>query len=69
MSTVAGVEKHFWNLFKLEGQDVHVDLTWQQFPHSSRVISWGVRDRSTFNDGETAKNRVNKMLARVEDIL
>ncbi len=67
--TPAGEEKHFWNMIVVDGVEYHVDLTWQQFPPNSRVISYKIRDRNFFNDGEDATRRVELLKERVHDFL
>jgi hypothetical protein len=62
-------EKHFWNLARCQSGEVHVDLTWQQFPPGSVVKSWWVRDRTELNDGPQTIQRVETLLARVRNHL
>lgn len=58
-------EKHFWNLLETGVGEVHVDLTWQQFPHGSVVRGWHIRDRATLNDSEVTLQRVEALLQKV----
>lgn len=58
-------EKHFWNLLGTAVGEVHVDLTWQQFPPGSVVRDWHVRDRATLNDSEATLQRVEVLLQGV----
>lgn len=58
-------EKHFWNLLDTAVGEVHVDLTWQQFPHGSVARDWHVRDRATLNDSDATLQRVDVLLQRV----
>lgn len=58
-------EKHFWNLLETAVGQVHVDLTWQQFPQGAIVRDWYVRDRSTLNDSEATQQRVEVLLQGV----
>lgn len=60
------IEKHFWNLLKMENKELHIDLSWQQFPCGSRVKSWKVRDRKYLNDGVETTERVERLLGRVK---
>lgn len=69
VSTPKGSEKHFWSLLLVGGVEYHVDLTWQQFPAGSYVISYKIRDRSELNDGEDATRRVQLLQDRVRDFL
>ena len=64
--TSTGTEKHFWNVFDIQGSLVHLDLTWQQFPQGSQVKSWRIRSRNTFNDSEPTIQRVERLLQRVQ---
>ena len=64
--TPHGVEKHFWNVFENGGKELHIDLTWQQFPSGSFVKKWSVRDRRTLNDTRPTIERVELLLDRVE---
>lgn len=63
--TGSAQEKHFWNLVDTVSGEVHVDLTWQQFPPGSVVRDWHVRDRATLNDSEATLQRVEVLLRRV----
>lgn len=67
--TPNGSEKHFWNLLGSDGQEFHIDFTWQQFPHGSSVNSWQVCDRDTLNDSEQTVERFEKLLGRVAQSL
>ena len=69
VSTGLGTEKHFWSLVRCEAGEIHVDLTWQQFPQGSVVRSWRVRDREELNDGPETIQRVETLLARVRGYL
>lgn len=69
VNTGKGAEKHFWNVFHASENDVHIDLTWNQFPHGSRVETWKVRDRTTLNDSQVTIDRVERLLGRVEQNL
>lgn len=64
--TPNGEEKHFWNILVVNGDEYHVDLSWQQFPPGSSVKEYKVRDRQEFGDGEDAIRRVELLLSRVE---
>ncbi|HJP96551.1 MAG TPA: hypothetical protein VJ843_04225 [Candidatus Saccharimonadales bacterium] len=67
--TPTGEEKHFWTIFKVGDRVLHVDLTWQQFPHGSYVKSWFVRDRDQLNDGPETIKRIELVLQRVQQNL
>ena len=69
IQTSDGTEKHFWNIFDSNGKELHVDLTWQQFPSKSIVKSWRIRDRSTLNDTQSTVDRVELLLGRVRRAL
>lgn len=69
VSTPTGTEWHFWNVFPTASGQIHLDLTWQQFPHGSQVKSWKIRDRNTFNDSPPTIERFEKLLQRVQQNL
>jgi hypothetical protein len=62
-------EKHFWNLLTTNGKEIHIDFTWQQFPHGSIVKHWKIRDRNHLNDGPETIARVDLLLSRVKQYL
>lgn len=62
-------EKHFWTIFTDGSRTLHVDMTWQQFPHGSYVKSWFVRDRAKLNDGPETVKRIELVLQRVQQHL
>jgi hypothetical protein len=64
--SAAGEDMHFWNLFP---GDVHVDFTWQQFPHGASVREWWVREREGLGDGPATTERCHLLLARVQAAL
>ena len=64
--TPNGTEWHFWNVFSIGEQYVHVDLTWQQFPHGSLVKKWEIRPRDSYNDSPPTVQRFEKLLLRVQ---
>ena len=64
------LETHFWNVLVTdEGLLVHVDLTWQQFPHGSQVRSFRIRDRNDLGDSSSTLERVERLLGRVKAFL
>lgn len=69
VQTDGGVEKHFWNLFELNEKELHVDLTWQQFPPGSTIKSWKLLSRESLNDSQETADRVNRLLGRVKQSL
>lgn len=69
ISTPKGTEWHFWNVFTVGGQQIHLDLTWQQFPHDSWVKSWKIRPRDSYNDSPPTRERFEKLLKRVQQNL
>jgi hypothetical protein len=69
ISAPKGIEKHFWNMILVGDIEYHIDLTWQQFPKGSYVMSYIVRDRNELNDGEDAIRRVQLLQNRVQDFL
>jgi hypothetical protein len=62
-------EKHFWNVLQVNESVLHIDLTWQQFPHGSMVRSWKIRDRQTLGDSQQTIDRVNLLHDRVKSYL
>lgn len=64
--TPQGEEKHFWNVLKIGDATIHLDMTWQQFPHGSYVENWFVRDRATLNDSPATLRRIELVLQRVQ---
>jgi len=48
--TGKSIEKHFWNLLISDGNEYHVDFTWQQFPPESVVHGYRMRDREARED-------------------
>lgn len=69
VSTGSGEEKHFWTVLPTEAGGIHLDLTWQQFPHGSIVREWHVRDRDTLNDSASTVGRVEQLLGHVRAYL
>lgn len=67
--TTQGSEKHFWNIMRTKNNTMHIDLTWQQFPHGSVVKNWKVRDRNALNDSPETIRRVETLLSRVRQYL
>lgn len=63
------VEKHFWVILECDECRCHLDFTWQQFPESSIVKSWKIRDRENLNDGEETIRRVSILHERVVEYL
>ena len=64
--TGTSTEKHFWNIRTFGEDTIHVDLTWQQFPHGSQVTSFHIRDSETLGDGPKTIERVDLLLSRVK---
>jgi hypothetical protein len=63
--TGQSLEKHFWNVLVADGQEYHLDLTWQQFPPGSIVRSFKTRDRNTLGDTPATIERCGPLLDRV----
>ena len=62
-------ETHFWNVLKIKDDQYHIDFTWQQFPHGSRVREYVVIDRRRLNDSEPTVERCELLLKRVKRYL
>lgn len=69
VQTDRGMEKHFWNMLIVDGNEYHIDLTWQQFHHGSTIKEYKVRDRETLGDSGRTIERVNTLLNRVKNYL
>lgn len=69
VTTPSGTEWHFWNVFTIGEQQIHVDLTWQQFPQGSSVKKWEIRPRHTYNDSQPTIERFERLLQRVQQNL
>ncbi len=69
VQTSKGLEKHFWNVFDLNGNQLHLDWTWQQFPHGSVIKSWKLRDRGNLNNSQETEERFIRLLKRVKQNL
>lgn len=67
--TGKSVGKHFWNILIINGDEYHIDYSWQQFPHGSSVRNYKVRDRDTLGDSEETIHRVELLKSRVKDFL
>jgi len=67
--TGKSTEKHFWNILGQNGETIHIDFTWQQFPNGSVIKSYKVRDRETLGDGPETIKRIELLHNRVKDYL
>ena len=67
--TGKSTEKHFWNILIADGQEYHIDFTWQQFPFGTSVKSYKIRNRETLGDGEETVKRVELLHDRVKEYL
>lgn len=63
--TEARREIHFWSELSVDGAVLAVDLTWQQFPPGSVVISRHVLDRDQLDDSPPTIARCTLLLDRV----
>lgn len=59
------IETHFWNVLKVKDDLYHIDLTWQQFPHGSKVREYTILDCNELGDSEPAVKRCSLLLERV----
>ncbi len=64
VDTGAGIECHFWNVRAHADGIEHVDLSWQQFPPGSTVLSFTLLNRTTLNDSPPTVERCALLLAR-----
>jgi hypothetical protein len=67
--TGKAIEKHFWNVLKLNGKEYHIDFTWQQFPAGSSVRSYKIRNRDALCDGAQTIKRVELLEKRAREFL
>lgn len=67
--TGKSMEKHFWNVLIVNGEEYHIDFTWQQFSLGSSVKSYKIRNRETLGDGEETMKRVDLLHSRVKEYL
>jgi hypothetical protein len=67
--TGKSVETHFWNVLIADGNEYHIDMTWQQFSPGSAVRSFRVRDRETLGDSSPTIERCNLLRDRVVSYL
>jgi hypothetical protein len=67
--TGRSTEKHFWNLLEVNGVMYHIDLTWQQFPHGSKVLNYKIRDRNGLGDSQKTTDRCELLRQRVTQYL
>lgn len=63
--TGKSIEKHFWNVLKVDESLYPIDFTWQQFPHGSIISSYKIRDRKTLGDSQKTLERVKLLHERV----
>ena len=62
-------EKHFWAELRHAGDNIVLDLTWQQFPGGSHIKERKHRDRKTLNGSEDSIRRRELLLSRVKEYL
>ncbi len=67
--TGKSTEKHFWNALEVKGVLYHIDLTWQQFPRGSKVLSYKIRDRNSLGDSQQTIDRCELLRQRVTEYL
>jgi hypothetical protein len=65
VDTGTGIEAHFRNIDCSAEPPEHVDLTWQQFPTTSRAVGFQVLDRNTVGDSPPTVLRCRLLLQRV----
>jgi hypothetical protein len=63
--TEEGTAKHFWNVLKVGKDLIHIDFTWQQFPHGSKVQSYKILDSTNLGDSQKTIARVELLKIRV----
>jgi hypothetical protein len=69
VNTNHGIEKHYWNMVTVNGEGLHIDLTWHQFPVGSAIRNWELIGRNEPNRDEQLAERFEKLLARVRQNL
>jgi len=67
--TGISMEKHFWNVLKVDDELIHIDFTWQQFPHGSIIKSYKILDRNNLGDSQKTIDRVELLKKRALDYL
>ncbi len=67
--TGKSMEKHFWNILKVDNELIHIDFTWQQFPHGSVVKTYKMLDRDKLGDSQKTINRVELLKNRILEYL
>lgn len=65
VDTGSAIEAHFWNIDEATEPAAQVDLTWQQFPETSRVLGFRVLDRHALGDSSSTVLRCRLLLQRV----
>lgn len=65
VDTGKGIEIHFWNVLLSDGSLYHIDLSWQQFPHGSKVTGFKVLDRNKLGDSDATIERCQLLKHRV----
>jgi hypothetical protein len=65
VDTGSALEAHFWNIDPTSHPAKHVDLTWEQFAHGSKVTRFTILDRHAFNDSPPTLVRCQLLLGRV----
>ena len=65
VDTASGLEAHFWNVDPRADPPEHVDLTWRQFPPSSKIVEHKLLDRDNLGDSPPTVLRCRLLLERV----
>jgi hypothetical protein len=65
VDTGSSLEAHFWNVDPRADPPEHVDLTWRQFPPSSKIVEHKLLDRDNLGDSPPTVLRCRLLLERV----
>lgn len=65
VDTGSAVEDHFWNIDTATEPATQLDLTWQQFPETSRVLGFRLLDHLAPGDSSSTVLRCQLLLQRV----
>jgi hypothetical protein len=65
VETGRGLETHFWNLDEGASPPHRIDMSWQQFPTGSRILSSELLDRDRPGDSPGTVVRCEHLLQRV----
>jgi hypothetical protein len=65
VNTGSSIEAHFWNVDPRAAPPEHVDLTWSQFPATSKVVDYELLDSHLLGDSLPTTLRCQVLLDRI----